>query len=298
MRRGRLPLTALRSFEAAGRHLSFTKAADELAVSQAAVSRQVRELETLLGLPLFERRHRSVVLTDAGARLLSRVTDGFDLIAGAMTEIGGEPRLSVVRVTCEPTFASMWLVQRLQSFRDQRPDIELVLDVDTRLSDLRAGGFDMAIRFSNRSTEWPRTQSRLLIECKDTPLVSPDIAATVTTPADLANHTLFHDDGRVFWTTWFEAAGITGLPLPHGAPLPDAGYAVQAAKMAQGVALMDPRFVADDLAAGLLVRPFDIEIPHGAYWLVTPGFADLTEPARAFADWLMANLPTLRATPA
>ena len=295
MRRGMMPLTALRSFEAAGRHLSFTKAAHELAVSQAAVSRQVRELETLLSLALFDRHHRRVSLTTAGARLHARLTEGFDLLAGALVEIRNERPLAVVRVTCDPTFAVMWLVPRLEAFRALRPDIDVVIDSDPTIADFRSSGCDIAIRCSIARTEWPRTRSRKLFECFDTPLMAPVIAASIEVPGDLAKHTLLHEDGREHWPAWFKAAGAGDVALPKGPLLPDGSFTVQAARMGQGIALMDSRFVADDLASGRLVRPFEIEIPHGVYWLVTPSFAKPTEAAEAFSDWLFGDVASLRA---
>ncbi|SFL01332.1 LysR substrate binding domain-containing protein [Mesorhizobium albiziae] len=146
MKRGRLPLTALRSFEAAGRHLSFSKAAEELFVSQAAISRQIRELEGFLGRPLFDRLHRRVALTDAGQNLLTQLTISFDDIDRRLSAIAGAPVDNVVKVSAEPSFAACWLVPRLFAFRQLRPDIDIAIDVDPRLVEFRTHEAELALR--------------------------------------------------------------------------------------------------------------------------------------------------------
>ena len=162
MKRGRLPLTALRSFEAAGRHLSFSKAAEELFVSQAAISRQIRELEVFLGRPLFERLHRRVALTDAGQNLLTQLTTSFDDIDRRLSAIADSPVDNVVKVSAEPSFAACWLVPRLFAFRQQRPDIDIAIDVDPRLVEFRTHEAELALRFSAKDKSWPRTETEFL----------------------------------------------------------------------------------------------------------------------------------------
>lgn len=293
MKRGRLPLTALRSFEAAGRLLSFTAAATELHVSQAAISRQVRELETIIGKSLFVRHHRAVSLTPEGARLLSVLTEGFDSFDAALGQLMTMPGQGRVTISCEPTFAATWLVPRLAEFRNLHPGIEIIMDTDQRLADFRASGIDLAIRFSARASEWPRTESEPLHRETLTAMMSP---ATIrerglpASPAELLGHTLLYEDRDTPWAAWFAAAGLTGAAVPEGPVLSDGGLTMQATLRGHGVMLANPLILAGDLENGLLVQPFPVNIRYGRYHLVTRSFASLGPAARLFADWLTAAI--------
>lgn len=195
MKRGRLPLTSLRSFEAAGRHLSFSRAAEELFVSQAAISRQIRELEAFVGKPLFERLHRSVELTEAGTALITRLTRSFDDIDRCLTEAMATQCL--VRISVEPSFASGWLVPRLNLFRTKRPDVDVSVDVDARLVEFRSHEADLAIRHSVTESSWPRTDAERLIDTTVTPVLSPTLLASgrpLMQPDDLRHYTLLHEE--------------------------------------------------------------------------------------------------------
>jgi LysR family glycine cleavage system transcriptional activator len=287
MKRGRLPLTALRSFEAAGRLLSFSRAAEELFVSQAAVSRQIRDLETLVGKPLFERLHRRVALTDAGRALLDQLTVSFDDMSARLATVMAEPAARLLRVSVEPSFAGALLAPKLNEFRARRPDIDVEVDADPRITEFRGKDVDLAIRYSATATGWPRTQARRLYEVALTPVIAASLAEqaqALVTPADLQRHTLLHDSNRDGWTTWFEAAGLDGLGTQRGPIYPDTALALQAARLGHGIALGDGVMEAADLRAGTLIRPFDIAAPFGAYWLVAPDFDKLAAPAAAFAD--------------
>ncbi|TPM31437.1 LysR substrate-binding domain-containing protein [Mesorhizobium sp. B2-3-4] len=290
MKRGRLPLTALRSFEAAGRHLSFSKAAEELFVSQAAISRQIRELETFLRQPLFERHHRRVELTDAGRRLLAQLVRSFDAIDSLLGDLVATPAQSVVRVSVEPSLAAVWLVPRLNRFRQLRPDIDVSLEVDPRLIEFRGDQPELALRFSAHATSWPRAEAERLASTVDSPVLSPVLLSSgpvLETPADLARYTLLHEENRQGWARWFEAAGVPADTVPARGPmLADASLSKQAALLGHGVALGDLLQIGEELAAGTLVKPFDIDVASGAYWLVARDLHDLSEPAAAFADWL------------
>jgi LysR family glycine cleavage system transcriptional activator len=293
MKRGRLPLTALRSFEAAGRLSSFSRAAEELFVSQAAVSRQIRELESLLGKPLFTRLHRRVDLTDAGRQLLAQLTASFDAIDRELTAIRDAPPQSLVRVSAEPSFGRGWLVPRLNVFRDRRPDIDVAVDVDGRLIEFRSHEADLAIRHSTARTEWPRVQSRHLTDIAVTPVLAPTLPSSerpLARPADLTRYTLLHEENRNGWALWFAAAGVADLPPQRGPIFPDAALSTQAAILGHGVALGDVLLNGDDLRSGRLIRPFAIEVPYGSYWLVAPDFSALPEPASAFVEWLLAEV--------
>ncbi|MBZ9794644.1 LysR substrate-binding domain-containing protein [Mesorhizobium sp. ES1-4] len=298
MKRGRLPLTALRSFEAAGRHLSFSKAAEELFVSQAAISRQIRELETFLRQPLFERHHRRVELTDAGRRLLAQLVRSFDAIDRLLGDLAATPAQSVVRVSVEPSLAAVWLVPRLNRFRQLRPDIDVSLEVDPRLVEFRGDQPELALRFSSSATSWPRSEAERLASTVDSPVLSPALLSSgpaLDKPADLARFTLLHEENRQGWARWFEAAGVPADAVPARGPmLADASLSKQAALLGHGVALGDLLQIGEELATGTLVKPFDIDVASGAYWLVARSLHDLPEPAAAFADWLRSEFADSR----
>jgi LysR family glycine cleavage system transcriptional activator len=297
MKRGRLPLTALRSFEAAGRLLSFSKAADELFVSQAAISRQVRELEALIAKPLFERLHRRVELTEAGRLLLRQLTQSLDAIDLALTQLVSEPAQAVLKISVEPTFAGSWLVPRLNRFRERHPEIDLDVDATTALVEFRSHEAELAIRYAATARSWPRVEARHLFDCRVTPVLAPALlksAPPLATPKDLARHTLLHEYDRRPWANWFAAAGLAEIVPPKGPIYPPGGQAVQGAKLGHGVALGDLSMEDEDLRLGTLVRPFGIEVPDGAYWLVAPDFRRLSWPAAAFAEWIAGELAAVR----
>jgi len=293
MKRGRLPLTAMRSFEAAGRLLSFSLAAEELFVSQAAISRQIRELEALIGKPLFERLHRRILLTKAGRLLLDQLTASFDEIDLRFTQIIAEPAQAALRVSVEPAFAAGWLVPRLNRFRQQHPEVDVLVDADVRLVEFRANEAELAIRWGATARSWPRTDARHLFDCFTTPVLAPSLLASgppLGSPADLRHYTLLHEYDRNFWARWFEAAGLPDFPSQKGPVYPTGNQAVQAAKLGHGVSLCDLVTDGDDLRLGTLVRPFELEMPDGAVWLVAPDFRSLTRPAKVFAEWIVQEL--------
>ncbi|RWK05842.1 MAG: LysR family transcriptional regulator [Mesorhizobium sp.] len=300
MKRARLPLTALRSFETAGRHLSFSRAAQELYVSQAAISRQIRELETFLRQPLFLRLYRRVELTDAGRRLLDQLVRSFDDIDRVLSELETSPAQSVVRVSVEPSLAAVWLVPRLNRFRQLRPDIDISLDVDPRLIEFRSDQPELALRFSSRATAWPRSDAERLASTVDSPVLSPALLAAgppLERPIDLRHYTLLHEENRQGWARWFEAAGVPGDAVPARGPmLADASLSKQAALLGHGVALGDLLQIGDELASGALVKPFEIDVASGAYWLVARNLTDLSEPAKAFADWIRGEFAMTKRT--
>lgn len=291
MKRGRLPLTALRTFEVAGRLQSFTLAGDELHISQAAVSRQVRELEDRLGLPLFERHHRRVTLTAAGEILQAVLTRTFDEIDVTLDQISADHDASSLTVSAEPYFAMTWLVPNLTRFRRDHPGIDIVVDTDCRLVDFRNSDVRLAVRHSAQQTHWPRTESRHLVDVGGTPVLSssylPD-RSQLKTPADLLKLPLIHEETRDFWQRWFSAAGVT-MPIPRGAVYSDGSLVLQAALHGEGVALVDEALAKEHLLAGRLWQPFPLSIPCGAYFIVARTFAGLSPEAAAFASWLEAS---------
>ncbi|TCP75732.1 LysR family glycine cleavage system transcriptional activator [Rhizobium sp. PP-CC-2G-626] len=290
MKRGRLPLTALRSFEVAGRLQSFTLAAEELHISQAAISRQVRELESRLGETLFERRHRSVSLTLAGETLLAVLTKAFDDIATSLDGIGETKRFSTLAVSAEPSFASAWLVRNLSAFQKEQPDIDIIFDADSRLIEFRTDQAVIAVRHSASKTKWPRVESRHLAASNMIPVVAPHLMAEPSTnPSDLLKFPLLHEESRDLWQRWFAAAGIQ-TTVQKGTVYADGGLVLQAALQGEGIAFIDEFFVRRDLNAGRLIQPFEHSVSHGAYWLVARNFAELPEAAIAFAQWLTTTL--------
>lgn len=300
MKRGRLPLTALRSFEVAGRLLSFTRAADELFISQAAVSRQIRDLEVVLGQRLFERGHRSVRLTTAGEELLSTLTCSFDAISDCLDHLRGKPAALTVSISSEPSFATCWLVPRLAEFRHEHPDIEVNVDVDARLVEFRGQEGLLAIRHSRTAQAWPRTESRHLADVRLSPFMSFLLAKDLGSPfepKDLLRHVLLHEERRETWREWFKAAGISLAGVERGPIFADEGLTLQAALRGQGIALLDERFAQEDVEAGRLIRPFDLSIAYGAYWIVARRFEALPGHFALFANWLESSVRLERRFP-
>ncbi|EYR79553.1 LysR substrate-binding domain-containing protein [Shinella sp. DD12] len=290
MKRGRLPLTALRSFEAAGRLGSFTLAAEELLVSQAAVSRQVKELEAELGKPLFERRHRSVRLTSAGEALLDVLSRAFDAMDASLSEIRGRRGGGLLEISSEPSFAASWLVPHLDDFHADHPEIDVVVESDMRLIEFRAHEPEIAIRHGMDARAWPRVAAEHLADVELVPVVMPCLmeeGAPLRTPADILAYTLLHEENRSAWQRWFAAAGLADVPPGRAQIFTEGNLVLQAALRGHGVALVDRAFAAEDIAEGRLVQLFDISIQYGAYWLVARDFKRLSPEARAFREWLL-----------
>lgn len=292
MKRGRLPLTALRSFEAAGRLGSFTLAAEELLVSQAAVSRQVKELEAELGKLLFERRHRSVRLTPSGRALLDVLSSAFDAMDASLSEIRGRRGGGLLEISAEPSVAACWLVPHLDDFHTEHPEIDVVVDSDTRLIEFRTPDAEIAIRHGTDAKLWPRTDADHLADVEMVPVMMPCLLADgppLNEPADLMAYTLLHEENRSAWQRWFASAGMPGVSLARAQIFTEGNLVLQAALRGHGVALVDRSFAAEYIAEGRLVQPFNISIDYGAYWLVARDFKRLSPEARAFREWLLRS---------
>lgn len=290
MRRSQLPLTALRAFEAAGRHQSFRSAAGELAVSEAAISRQVRDLEAMLGEPLFLRQHRAVHLTTTGARLLSELTKSFDIIDAALseTQLGQQAREFTVSV--EPTFATLFLVPRVSAFSAAHPDVVVNLEVSSALAELDGESVHLAIRHSLSKGVWPRSESRHLLDVRLTPMFR-GIAALQSTdpPAWPCDIQLLHDESDDSWSGWISLSGAPP-PLRRGPTFSNSAVALQGAASGQGMALGSRILAKELLESGALVAPFRQELPHGAYWLLARQFENLSKAEAAFCKWLIAEV--------
>ncbi len=292
----RLPsLTALRAFEAAARSGSFVKAAEELHVTAAAISQQVRALEEDLGAPLFERVGRRLRLTEAGQAFAPGLADGFARIqaATAAARGGARPRSSL-RVSMLPSFAFGWLNVRLPDFRARHPDIDILVDANMRNADIRRGEADFAIRYGLGVVE-DGLVSEPFLEEDVFPVCSPALLngpKPLRRLRDLAEHDLIHDlmahPGEPWnaWAAWFRLAGIARSPQP-GPSYTDSILIYQAAIQGQGVAIGRSALVDDALTQGQLVRPFDVVRPADySYWLVmTPSTAE-SRAATVFRDWL------------
>jgi LysR family glycine cleavage system transcriptional activator len=284
-------LNQLRAFEAAARAQSFTKAADELFVTHAAVSRHVRELEDWLGTPLFVRTGRGVVLTDAGKKYAARLTPIFDAIAEATRDAMIEGDSSHLTVAPEGAFASRFLIPRLGRFNAQHPDIELDVSPGEYISDFYKGEDDIAIRFG--AGNWPEVEAELLCTVKVFPVCAPDLIGDtkLTRPDDLKSFTLLHESSRQWWADWLRAAKAKNADLAWHGPLFQNYLAIQAAEAGQGFALADQIIATDALLSGRLVAPFDVDHEDGeGYWLVWGKGLKLNAAGLAFRQWLIAEI--------
>jgi len=292
------PLNAVRVFEAAARHLSFTRAAQELNVTQAAVSHQIKSLEGHLGFRLFRRTGRALMLTDEGQVLFPGVRDSLDALQSAFRLVldeDGAGSSGVLTVTTLPSFATRWLVPRLKQFRAQQPDIDVRLSTSQDLSDLMMEGIDVGVRYGMGS--WPGMEAWWLMEEDVFPVCAPSLLSEgppLTKPQDLANHTLLQDSG-IDWRIWLDVAGTTLEHPDRGPGFLDSAHALHAALDGQGVWLGRSVLVRDELNAGRLVKPFDISIPSAyAYWIVCPKADVNRTKVRLFRDWLLAEAGALR----
>jgi LysR family transcriptional regulator, glycine cleavage system transcriptional activator len=284
------PLNAVRAFEAAARHLSFTRAAEELHVTQAAISHQIKALEERLGLRLFDRRHRALALTPAGQRYLPGVRAAFERLAAATEQLIGAEARGAVTVSMISSFATKWLLPRLGRFRTAQPDIEVRITTSTSLVDFSREDVDMAIRYGRG--RWPNADAVRLVSEDIFPVCAPDLLKgpkPLKRLADLVHHTLLHVSGfQEDWQVWLTAAGASGIDPTRGPQFDMTLLALDAAANGLGVALGRTALVAGDLATGRLVKPFDIEMAaESAYYVVTPSRRTLPTKVIAFRDWLL-----------
>lgn len=264
-------LNALRAFESTARKNSFTLAAQELFVTQAAVSHQVRQIEDALGVRLFERAHRRVVLTEAGERVYAAISNAFRDIDETLREVRaqGETRTSLtVQVT--PSFGSRWLARRLQRFWAEYPEIDLRIYHALPHEQIDMRRVDLAIKWGRGN--WEPLRSEVLFECHLIPVCAPGYLRpedSLEKPDDLLQYTLLHEDSYDDWTAWFRAAAVS-RPIPQrGTIINDSNTLIEAALNCQGVALGRLPLVSEQLAQGSLIRPFDFSIKcSGAYYLV------------------------------
>lgn len=290
------PLNGLRAFEAAARHLSFAKAAEELSVTPGAVSHQIRTLEDQLGIKLFRRLNRAIVLTEAGALAFPGVRDGFEVLQRAVGHIGRRARTDrIVVVTVAPSFASKWLTPRLTNFVDRHPEIDLRISANVFSIDLDTDQADVAIRYNLGNNEG-LVADKLMDEAA-TPMCYPDLLdgdPPLNRPADLARHTLIHDDSLLRywpdtpgWSKWLALEGLPDLEARGGLHFNHADHCMDAAIAGSGIVLGRRAIASRDLEQGRLVAPFDLDIPFpGSFYSVTTPRKANNPDVKAFRDWI------------
>lgn len=290
MRSARLlpSLPALRAFVTVGRLLSFRRAGEELLITQSAVSHHIRTLETSLGLRLFERHARSISLTPEGRRYFDRVSAAFAAIEDASAEAIAAANRQRLVVSLLPSFAANWLLPRLAAFRENHPEIDLVLDPTLRLADLNTGEADLAIRYGDGN--WPDCSTKLLMSEQLAPVISPAFASRtkIAGPGDLLDHLWLQTSSNVDWDVWREAAELEGRAAQQLA-LSDYNIVLQAAIDGQGIAMGRLRLIAAKIASGALIVATTpvVTSPRAGHWLLGPKRRPLTRAAEVFSAWIL-----------
>jgi len=280
--RATIPLNALRAFEAAARHLSFTRAADELCVTQTAISHQVKGLELRLGKPLFRRSNRGLKLTDEGVALAPTLFEAFGAIDRLFEQFEAGGVREVLTVSAVGTFVVGALLERLPAFRTTHPLVDLRILTNNNKVDVVAEGLDYAIRFGDGA--WHGCEAELICEAPMSPLCAPQLAEQLCEPADLLRLPLLRSYRPQDWPAWFKSAGLDAVNL-HG-PLFDSSLIMaQAAIRGEGVALAPYGLFRRELEGGQLVRPFPIDADVGGYWLTWLKSRTPSPAMQAFRNW-------------
>jgi LysR family glycine cleavage system transcriptional activator len=287
-------LKALRAFEAAARHLSMTRAADELAVTQPAVTQQIKSLETFLGVTLIYREGQGLALTPKGKAYAERLQDAFNEIRDATdTLLHQNKRAGALTVSLLPTLAQRWLIPRLGSFQNAHPEIEVRFSTAVRIVDLNREDVDLAIRFGEGS--WPGCHSQFMMANDMFPVLSPQLQEVrpLIKPEDLADHTWLWVDAEPRpgdWSAWLAAAGVEGLEPRSRIAFETSSQALAAATTGLGVAIGHRPFVMDDLSSGRLVKPLEAAVSSTqAYYVVTASGTRIAPRIAAFRDWLLVE---------
>jgi LysR family glycine cleavage system transcriptional activator len=289
------PLNALRAFEAIARHLSFAKAADELHVTPAALSHQIRAFEEQLGLPLFHRRTRAIELTDTGRLIYPGLHAGFESVRGAMAQLDRSRDGNVLVISATPGLVAKWLMPRLWRFLHAHPDIDARVSASLKIADFAAEGVDVAIRLSKENH--PELYAERLFNDSVLPVCSPRLVEQgLRSPADLPRFPLIHYDipmsmrAPPLWADWFVVAGLQG-DATRGLKVNVADHALDAAVAGAGVSLSFKLIASDDVHSGRLVTPFGPELPLASgYNFVCPKGHEKRPNVRAFRDWLFAEM--------
>lgn len=288
------PLTALRAFDAAARHMSFAKAADELSVTPAALSFQIKSLEEHLGAPLFRRLNRAVELTEAGAALAPGTADGFQTLSAAWRAAQRLQDEETLTVTAGPAFTAKWLAPRLYEFAQSHPEIELRFSASLRIMNFARDAIDVAIRFGTSVD--PDLHAVPLAEEWVAPVMTPALAEQFPTPESLVDAPLIFDDSINFltpkrdWEAWFHAMGIDFAPT-HGPRFSQADHAIDAALAGVGVVLGRRALVVKDIAEGRLTLPFPKALMSGAkFWFLCPAGTENRPQIKAFREWMLSEI--------
>ncbi len=289
------PLNALRVFEAAARHLSFTKAADELNVTPGAVSQQIKALEDFIDAKVFLRTKRALILTDAAQASLPVLREAFDKMEEASRILAAPGDAKRLNVSVAPSLAAKWLVPRLDSFHERYPDIEVWVSADMNAVDFAVDNVDLAIRYG--AGDYKGVETERLMGETILPVCSPRLLLgddPLKTPQDLTRHTLLHDgspdrdDSAPTWPMWLKAAGVADIDGAKGPKFNQSSLVIEAAVAGKGVALAKAALALADLEAARLVAPFDVSTPsHFAYYLVHPASKNRNRAVKAFKAWLL-----------
>lgn len=303
------PLNSLRAFEAAARHLSFARAAQELHVTPAAISQQIRSLEEFAGVKLFRRKTRAVVLTEAAQAALPALREGFDRFAEGYAALRRHEESGTLTVSMPPSFGAKWLIPRLDGFHRLHPELDMRIDTSERLIDFERDEVDVAIRYGHGS--YQGLYSECLLSDSVAPVCSPDLMngdPPLREPADLARHVLLQvrwkmllrdgsggGDAVPDWRMWLRAAGVSDIDADRGPQFSLDSMALQAAIAGQGVALALGTLVEEDIRAGRLVYPFGVGAENDAsarvfrYHVVCPEADKDRAKVRAFRNWVLAE---------
>ncbi len=294
------PMNTLRAFEAAGRMLSFTRAGEELHLTQAAISHQIKTLETAIGVRLFRRLNRALLMTEAGQRYLPTVRDALNALGDATEALTRQDESGVLTVSTLPSFAATSLVPRLTRFRTAHPEIDIRISAADEIIDLDRNGVDMGIRYG--SGNYPGLRSDRLLSEEQFVVCSPRLVNEgphpLRTPEDLRHHTLLHDESPADWQRWLKEMQVSGADATRGPTFNHSNVVIEAAIDGQGVAVARSAIAATALADGRLVRPFDISLPlAAAYYVVSPQENADRPKVEIFRDWLLAEAAVENAPP-
>ncbi len=290
------PLNALRTFEVAARHLSFAKASEELNVTPAAVSQQIKKLEEHLQVQLFGRKNRSLTLSEDALLILPGIKDGFEKMISSIQSLQRRKEHGIITISATPSFVSKWLVPRLDRWVSEHPETDVRISASLDLVDLEKTGIELAIRFGAGS--YPGLTSTFLMKESFVVVCSPTLlsgANAITIPADLKNHTLLHILGPnpqfgADWRNWLQAAGVKGVDSERGLYFDDTAAGIASAIAGQGVLLARRAIVEEDIFRGLLVMPFDLDIPVEFSWyLVSPKVGQPGPTVNDFKQWLLTE---------
>lgn len=292
------PLNPLRTFEVAARHLSFTRAAEELFVTAAAVSHQIKTLEESLGVVLFVRQPKSLELTKAGEAYLPGIQRAFKQMAEATHQLHLRGNPSTLRINVPPTFAVKWLIPRLVRFLKAHPAIDVKVSTSAQSVDFDREGFDLAVRYGRGV--YPGLRAELCLPVEVFPVCSPALLQgepPLRVPADLKHHTLLHDDSTYTdvsnpnWAMWLDHAGVEGVDATRGPSFWPSHLVINAAIDGLGVALAKRNWVDRDIEEGRLVRPFDLSLPvEFSYFLVYPESRADDQMIATFVDWVRGEV--------